>query len=103
METFLWSLWDRLVLFLASLNPTTKAKVDKIKAEVEEMEARRQIFLNQLAEAQGINQKLSAELHENLDKRAALEDAIKLSKQQAESRQAELDALSDHDRVRVDL
>lgn len=103
MNGLLWQLWDRFVLFLASLNPTTKAKVEELKAETVELEAERKQLLAKVEEGKQKNVSLLLELTENNRKTIKLENAILHSKEQVALKIAELNALSEHDKVRVDL
>jgi len=97
IKQFFFVLIDKLIEFLASLNPATKAKVDKIKAEAEEQEGRRQIFLAQIAESEKINAKLEVELQDGIAKREALNEAIALSNQKLAEKNAAVLADPDDD------
>lgn len=93
MNSLLWQLFDRFVLFLASLNPVTAAKVEKLKAEAAELEAEREKLLARVEAAKQTNISLLLEVAEHNRKRIELENANLHAKEQREQleRQAELD------------
>lgn len=99
---FYWIL-DRLIAFLANLNPERAARVESIKAQAAKLDAERDQLLTWIKESQVENARLTEEFNRNIEKRQALENAIAITKTQAQKAKDELDKLTGGDRVRIDL
>lgn len=97
MESLLWSLFDRFVLFLASLNPSTKAKVDKLSAEAAALEAERKQLLQDIEDGEKINNQLNTIRTANAIERKKLEEAIKQSEADLAAKNAAVLARPDDD------
>lgn len=99
---FYWIL-DRLITFLANLNPEWAARVESIKVQAAKLDAERDQLLTWIKASQVENARLTEEFNRNIEKRQALENAIAVTKTHAQKAKDELDKLTGGDRVRVDL
>jgi|ERR1041384_2644198 len=86
-----------------SLDPELGARVKALKDRAAELEAERTRLMAEVAVRQKEIDGLNLTLSEDLAKRNELETAIQRSKDETAKKLAELDSLSEHDRVRVDL
>lgn len=101
-SVFYWLL-DRLIAFLANLNPERAKKVEEIRAEAKRLDAEYERLQVQLKASKLENERLMAEFNKNLDKRKALDNAIAIARSEAQKAKNELDKLTGGDRVRVNL
>lgn len=85
------------------LDPEAQARVEVLRNKAKALEAEE---VRLLAEVEAGEKKIAAlgvPLKEDLEKRKELEAAIERSKAEMEKKLAELDSLSEHDGVRLDV
>lgn len=86
-----------------SLDPEAKARADALRAKVADQELERAKLMEQIRVGERELMRLSQTLTDNRAKEVELNEAIRRSKEAAEAKKAELDALPARDRVRLDV
>ncbi len=86
-----------------SLDPDLQARVQTARDSAQRLEQLRVELLKVLAERQAEIDKLSQTLSEDMEKRQLLEAAIAKSKEQTAAKLAEINALPDDAKLRLDL
>lgn len=103
MESLLWSLYDRLILFLAGLNPATKERVEVLQNKAAALEAERAILLREIADGEKLNQGFRQQRQLIQAESAQLEAANKEAELLLEKRKANRAGLSDADKLELDV
>lgn len=103
MESFFWSLFDRFVRWLATLNPTTKEAVETLRNKAAALNVEHGRLLREVAESERVNAELSRQRVINAIERGKLEGAIQQAKVDMAAMQAKFDALPSRDKLRLPL